>query len=53
MVTKSVFSESPLALFKNGHPKNVRNPILESLSHAEIHEIFNMLGKEYIYFKST
>jgi hypothetical protein len=27
-----------LGFFKNGHPKNVQNPILESLSHAEIHE---------------
>ena len=40
MVTKSINPGSPLALFIFGHTKNVQNPILESLSHAEILHFF-------------
>jgi|LauGreStaDraftv2_3_1035109.scaffolds.fasta_scaffold33078_1 hypothetical protein len=41
MVTKSVFSESPLGLFDFGHPKNVQNRFLESLSHTKKHVFFH------------
>jgi len=40
-----MFFQDLLAFFENGHIKNVQNRFLESLSHAEIHEYFNMGDK--------
>lgn len=38
MVTKQENPESPLGLFDFGHPKNVQNRFLESLSHTKKRE---------------
>jgi hypothetical protein len=40
-----MFFQDLLAFFENGHIKNVQNRFLESLSHAEIHEFFNIWGE--------
>ena len=49
MVTTKFFQDL-LAFFENGHIKNVQNRFLESLSHTEFHEFFNIGGNKYIHF---
>ena len=56
MVTKEENPESLLGLFNFGHPKNVQNRFLESLSHAKKRGFFNIftfsLQAQVFYFLS-